>query len=107
MLDVYLIFMNGADKYWKVVREESWKRLNGESLDPVVIEDIKGYEHPEDVEDAIEILENYTLKKNDVAMYLPPILIGAETGELFSATTLTEFVSRHNLKIVAEFTCHM
>lgn len=103
---VYMIFMNGADKSWLIVREETWNRLHGGSNAPKIIEDLEWYVHPDDLEEYIEVLDNFALSKNDIALYLPPMAINNEIAEFTNVSSLTEFVNRHHLTIVGEFTCY-
>jgi len=105
-MKVYVIFMNGADKEWIFIREESWARLHGAGLDPKVIDDLVEAVDPEDVEEITEILENMELRQNDVAMNLPPIHIRGEVASFGGAKEMMEYATRHGLTVVDEFTCY-
>lgn len=101
---VYMIFMNGADKSWLIIREEAWDRLQGAPFDPILRQDIEAHFHPDDWNEFTETLEDLTLMQKDVVPYLPPICIGGETGEFFDVTSLSKFLTRHDLVVVGEFT---
>lgn len=103
---VYMISMNGADKSWLIVREETWYRLQGAPVQPVVLEDLKAWIDPSDFNEFSEVLNDFTLSRNDLAKHLPPMYHNGEIAEFFSLVKLGEFIDHHGMAIINEFTCY-